>query len=71
MTETYSIAGRIIYSIFLMGFMFLYVAYSANIISLLQTTTEITSVEQLLNKRMSVGAQDVYYMNHYLTVTFS
>lgn len=68
MTESRSIAGRTISLIFLTGFMFLYVAYSANIVALLQSTTEITSLEQLFSSRMEVGAQDVYYMKNYLTV---
>nr|CAI5837535.1 unnamed protein product [Callosobruchus analis] len=67
-TEPRSSAGRIAYFIALISLMFLYTSYSANIVALLQSTTEaIRTVEDLLNSRISLGALDVVY-NHYYFV---
>nr|AXF48857.1 ionotropic receptor IR26 [Lobesia botrana] len=57
-----SIAGRQILILGLMAFMFLYTAYSANVVALLQSpTNDINSVETLLTSPISCGSQDVQY----------
>ncbi|CAH2018588.1 unnamed protein product [Acanthoscelides obtectus] len=64
-TEPRSSAGRTAYFIALISLMFLYTSYSANIVALLQSTTEnIRTLEDLLNSRMTLGVHDVVY-NHY------
>nr|CAI5837534.1 unnamed protein product [Callosobruchus analis] len=65
-TEPRSSAGRVAYFIALISLMFLYTSYSANIVALLQSTTEnIRTVEDLLNSRISLGALDVVYNRYY------
>nr|CAH7754868.1 unnamed protein product [Callosobruchus chinensis] len=65
-TEPRSSAGRVAYFIALISLMFLYTSYSANIVALLQSTTEnIRTMEDLLNSRMSLGALDVVYNRYY------
>ncbi|VEN62009.1 unnamed protein product, partial [Callosobruchus maculatus] len=65
-TEPRSSAGRVAYFIALISLMFLYTSYSANIVALLQSTTEnIRTIEDLLNSRISLGALDVVYNRYY------
>ncbi|XP_063388458.1 glutamate receptor 3-like [Cydia fagiglandana] len=57
-----SIASRQILLLGLMAFMFLYTAYSANVVALLQSpTNDINSVETLLTSPVACGSQDVVY----------
>lgn len=48
--------------------MFIYVAYSANIVAMLQSQVEIKSAKQLLYSRMAVGAEDTNYMKTFAAV---
>ncbi|XP_063368785.1 glutamate receptor 3-like [Cydia amplana] len=57
-----SIASRQILLLGLMAFMFLYTAYSANVVALLQSpTNDINSIETLLTSPVACGSQDVVY----------
>lgn len=68
--EPLSLAGRITYFITFLVFMFLYTAYSANIVALLQTTSdEIDTLQDLLHSRIKLGAEDQKYSRHYFTVS--
>ncbi|XP_063541618.1 glutamate receptor 3-like isoform X2 [Cydia strobilella] len=61
-TDPLSIASRQILLLGLMAFMFLYTAYSANVVALLQSpTNDINSVETLLTSPVACGSQDVVY----------
>lgn len=67
-TEPNSIPGRTITIFLFLIFMFLYVAYSANIVVLLQSTGDIHNTETLLNSRLSIGARNTTFMAHYIKV---
>ncbi|KAG7303591.1 hypothetical protein JYU34_012120 [Plutella xylostella] len=55
-------SGREILFLGLLSFMFLFTAYSANIVALLQSATnDINSVERLLNSPLTCGAQDTEF----------
>ncbi|XP_047999378.1 glutamate receptor 3-like [Leguminivora glycinivorella] len=57
-----SMASRQILLLGLMAFMFLYTAYSANVVALLQSpTNDINNVETLLTSPVACGSQDVVY----------
>nr|AXY83444.1 putative ionotropic receptor 3 [Conopomorpha sinensis] len=57
-----SISARQILLLGLMSFMFLYTAYSANVVALLQSaSSEINNVETLLRSPLGIGAEDVIY----------
>ncbi|XP_044733585.1 ionotropic receptor 75a-like [Chrysoperla carnea] len=57
--------GRITMIILFITLMFLYTSYSANIVALLQSSSnEIRTLSDLLNSKLKLGAQDVIY-NHY------
>nr|XP_023021903.1 uncharacterized protein LOC111510234 [Leptinotarsa decemlineata] len=65
-TEPKSNAGRIATIFTFIAFMFLYTSYSANIVALLQSTTEsIRTLEDLLNYRISLGVHDIVYGHYY------
>nr|CAI5841416.1 unnamed protein product [Callosobruchus analis] len=65
-TEPKSISGRIATLITLLALMFLYTSYSANIVALLQSTTEsIKTLEDILNSRITLGVHDVVYGHYY------
>lgn len=67
--EPKSVAGRIAAIFTFVTLMFLYTSYSANIVALLQSTTDsIKSAEDLLNSRMKLGVEDIVYAHHYFTV---
>jgi hypothetical protein len=52
-----------------MAFMFLYTAYSANVVALLQSpTNDINSMETLLSSPVACGSQDVVYNREMFTV---
>jgi hypothetical protein len=48
--------------------MFIYVSYSANIVVLLQSTTKINDVQELLDSRIEVGGCQIHYMKNYFEV---
>nr|CAH7757037.1 unnamed protein product [Callosobruchus chinensis] len=63
------ISGRIATLITLLALMFLYTSYSANIVALLQSTTEsIKTLEDILNSRITLGVHDVVYGHYYFEV---
>lgn len=68
--EPKSISGRIATIFTFVMLMFLYTAYSAYIVALLQTTTDsIKTVEDLLSSRIKLGVEDIVYAHHYFEVT--
>lgn len=67
--EPKSVAGRIAAIFTFVTLMFLYTSYSANIVALLQSTTDsIKTVEHLLNSRIKLGVEDIVYAHHYFAV---
>ncbi|XP_063921270.1 glutamate receptor-like [Zophobas morio] len=64
--EPQSNAGRIITIFTLATLMFLYTSYSANIVALLQSTTNsIQTLEDLLHSRIKLGVEDIIYGHYY------
>ncbi|KAJ8959817.1 hypothetical protein NQ318_011549 [Aromia moschata] len=67
--EPRSNAGRTVTIFTLVSLMFLYTSYSANIVALLQSTTEsIQSLEDLYYSGISVGVEDIPYGHYYFEV---
>ncbi|XP_050500152.1 uncharacterized protein LOC114335442 [Diabrotica virgifera virgifera] len=65
-TEPKSVSGRIATVFTFIAFMFLYTAYAANIVAILQSTTEsIKTLEDLLHSRISLGVEDIVYAHYY------
>nr|ANQ46495.1 ionotropic receptor 3 [Phyllotreta striolata] len=65
-TEPKSNAGRIATVFAFIACMFLYTSYSANIVAILQSTTEsIKTLDDLLNSRISLGVEDIVYAHYY------
>ncbi|XP_050303739.1 ionotropic receptor 75a-like [Anthonomus grandis grandis] len=63
------IPGRIATLVLLISLTFLYVAFSANIVSLFQTPSKsIQTLEDLLNSRLSLGVEDRAFNRHYFKV---
>ncbi|XP_056633927.1 ionotropic receptor 75a-like [Diorhabda sublineata] len=61
-SEPKSNAGRIATIFLFIAFMFLFNSYAANIVAILQSTTDsIKSLEDLLNSRMECGVEDIPY----------
>lgn len=68
--EPKSTSGRMATLFTFIALMFLYTSYSANIVALLQSTSEnIASLEDLLESRLTLGVEDVVYAHHYFEVT--
>lgn len=64
-----SSAGRIATIFTFIILMFLYTSYSANIVALLQSTTDsIRTLEDLLNSRITLGVEDIVYAHYYFEV---
>ncbi|CAL1685009.1 unnamed protein product [Lasius platythorax] len=64
--EPYRVSSRIITLMLLLFSLSLYAAYTANIVGLLQSTTDsIKTLPDLLNSPLKLGAQDVVYNRHY------
>lgn len=61
-------SGRILALITFLAFMFVYVAYSANIVAMLQSQIELKSIKELLQSQIAVGAEDNDYMRVYFWV---
>lgn len=67
-----STAGRIATIITLTILMFMYTSYSANIVALLQSTTDsIKTLDDLLKSRISLGVEDIVYAHYYFEVSFT
>lgn len=65
-----STAGRVATLFTLIILMFLYTSYSANIVALLQSTTDsIRTLEDLLKSRISLGAEDIVYTHYFFEVS--
>ncbi|KAJ8966577.1 hypothetical protein NQ317_016738 [Molorchus minor] len=60
-------SGRILILILFTAFMFIYVAYSSNILVLLQSTIPIASIRQLVDSRIECGGFNVSFMANYYT----
>ncbi|XP_044263055.1 ionotropic receptor 75a-like [Tribolium madens] len=64
--EPKSNSGRIITIFSFLTLMFLYTSYSANIVALLQSTSDsIRNLEDLLNSRIKLGVEDIVYAHYY------
>nr|XP_012224796.1 PREDICTED: glutamate receptor ionotropic, delta-2-like [Linepithema humile] len=64
--EPYKISTRIVTLMLLLASLSLYAAYTANIVGLLQSTTDsIKTVPNLLNSPLKLAAQDVVYNRYY------
>ncbi|EFA10663.2 Glutamate receptor 1-like Protein [Tribolium castaneum] len=64
--EPKSNSGRIITIFSFLTLMFLYTSYSANIVALLQSTSDsIKNLEDLLNSRIKLGVEDIVYAHYY------
>jgi hypothetical protein len=48
--------------------MFIYVSYSANIVVLLQSTTKINNIQELVDSRIEAGGCATHYMQNYFEV---
>lgn len=67
--ESKYVSARIALFFFLVLVFFLYSAYTANIVSLLQsTTTSIKTMEDLLKSNMECGVEDIVYSRHYFPI---
>ncbi|XP_045772160.1 uncharacterized protein LOC123872073 [Maniola jurtina] len=67
-TEFKGTLGRIVMFLVLMLFVFLYTSYSANIVALLQSTSnEIKTLTDLLNSKMELGVEDTAYNRHFFS----
>ncbi|KYN07283.1 Glutamate receptor U1 [Cyphomyrmex costatus] len=64
--EPYRVSSRIVTLMLLLASLSLYAAYTANIVGLLQSTTDsIKTVPDLLNSPLKLGVQDVVYNRYY------
>lgn len=71
-SEPKNFSGRIIMLFGLLSLMFLYVSYSANIVALLQSSSDnIKSLEDLLESRLKLGTENTVYNYHYFTVSYN
>ncbi|XP_011705678.1 PREDICTED: uncharacterized protein LOC105460888, partial [Wasmannia auropunctata] len=64
--EPYRVSSRIVTLMLLLTSLSLYAAYTANIVGLLQSTTDsIKTLSDLLNSPLKLGAMDIIYNKHY------
>lgn len=62
-------SGRIAALFVFIAFMFIYTSYSANIVALLQSTTDsIRTIDELASSRIKLGAHDTTYSRYYFQV---
>lgn len=67
--EPYKVPTRIVTFMLLVASLSLYAAYTANIVGLLQSTTDsIQTIPDLLHSPLKMGAQDVVYNRYYFKV---
>ncbi|XP_043594833.1 glutamate receptor ionotropic, delta-1-like isoform X2 [Bombus pyrosoma] len=65
--EPYRVPSRIVTLMLLLAALNLYASYTANIVALLQSTTDsIRTVADLFYSPLKLGAQDVVHVRHYL-----
>lgn len=63
--------GRLVMFLVFLAFLFLYTSYSANIVALLQSTSnQIRNLPDLLNSKLELGVEDVAYNRYYFLVIF-
>lgn len=63
--------GRIVLFVLFTTVIFLYTAYSACIVALLQSSTDaIRTLKDLLNSGLTLGVEDVVYNRHYFPVRY-
>lgn len=66
----YSLPGRVVTILMFVGLMFLYTSYSANIVALLQSSSNsIKTLNDLLHSRLSVGVDDTVFNHFYFPVS--
>ncbi|KAJ8931043.1 hypothetical protein NQ314_016071, partial [Rhamnusium bicolor] len=65
LTDSASYSGRTIIYILFTAFMFIYTAYSAYILVLLQSTTPITSIRMLVDSRIECGGLNISFLMAY------
>ncbi|XP_065158679.1 uncharacterized protein [Atheta coriaria] len=65
---TKTLSGAILFFVLSLACMFFYNAYSSSIVTLLQSTTSINTIEELLNSPFEVGAEDTIYIKHFMRV---
>ncbi|XP_072743848.1 uncharacterized protein [Anoplolepis gracilipes] len=64
--EPYRVSSRIVTLMLLLASLSLYAAYTANIVGLLQSTTDsIKTLPDLFNSPLKLGTQDIVYNRHY------
>lgn len=67
--EPYKVPTRIVTLMLLVASLSLYAAYTANIVGLLQSSTDsIQTIPDLLHSPLKMGAQDVVYNRYYFKV---
>uniref|UniRef100_A0A2A4IZW1 Uncharacterized protein n=1 Tax=Heliothis virescens TaxID=7102 RepID=A0A2A4IZW1_HELVI len=60
--------GRLVMFIVFLAFLFLYTSYSANIVALLQSTSnQIRTLSDLLNSKLELGVEDAPYNRYYFS----
>lgn len=66
----FSVPGRFATLILFITLMFMYVCYSANIVALLQTSSNsIKTLEDLLSSRIPLGVDDTVFNHFFFTVS--
>lgn len=69
--EPRSFAGRIVMFLGLVSLMFLFVAYSANIVALLQASSDtIETLNDLLDSSIVLGVENTTYNIYYFSVSW-
>lgn len=62
--------GRIVTFIMFLIFLFLYTSYAANIVALLQSSSnQIRTLSDLLSSKLELGVEDQPYTRYYFTVS--
>lgn len=61
--------GRLVMLTVFLAFLFIYTAYSAYIVALLQSTSnKIRTLSDLLHSKLELGVEDMSYNKYYFTV---
>jgi hypothetical protein len=69
--EANSVPARIVLFLLFTAVIFLYTAYSACIVALLQSSTDsIRTLKDLLDSGLTLGVEDVVYNRHYFPVCY-
>lgn len=62
--------GRLVMFFFLLFLLFLYISYSANIVGLLQSTSDsIKTIKDVTDSNLDLVAEDALYIRHYTKVS--